>query len=309
MKPVRQRKIPGASVAGSGVDVLKHLSESLEEHCRRCRKRLKRCRKSFSEESVHQFRVETRRLLAAVELAGAFLPERKIRRVRDAIKRHLDTFDELRDTQVQVIYVQRMARAFPAARNFHAWLQKRETRFTRKTRRTVKHLKASRITCFLAVLQKEIRRVRKRTTRHQAFAAAWRAMNRAFDRVARQCRRLKAADTATIHRTRIAFKRFRYMAEAMSPLLSAVTAQHRQAMRGYQSMMGDIQDVEVLTATFEKYLRRKKIKTSAAEQLRHELVRRREWLIQVYLSAASRLRYFWPPPGFPGAKKTNPTKP
>ena len=68
-------------------------------------------------------------------------------------------------------------------------------------------------------------------------------------------------------------------------------------MRGYQSMMGDIQDVEVMRAALDKFLRRKKIKTAAAGCLRNELLRRRQWLIQVYLNAAGRLRQFWPPPG------------
>ena len=306
MKTDRQQK---EFLKADEVDVLKHLGDSLEEHCRRYRKRLKRCQKFFSEEAVHQSRVETRRLLATVELLGAFLPERKICRVRDALKRHLDTFDDLRDTQVQLIYVQRMMRPFPAARAFHAWLQKRVARFTRKTRRSVKDLKTKRVTRCLNDFKKELRRQRKHQTRAQALAAVLHAMHRAFDRVAKLCRKVKGADTETIHCTRIAFKRFRYMTEALAPLLPAVTDHHRTAMRGYQSMMGDIQDVEVLTATFEKYLRRKDLKTAAAERLHHELMRRREWLIQVYLSAAGRLRYFWPPPGFAGSKKSKPKQP
>ena len=116
--------------------------------------------------------------------------------------------------------------------------------------------------------------------------------------LSRICLRYRSISTArSIHRTRIAFKRFRYMVEALSPLLPAVTDQHRHAMRGYQSMMGDIQDVEVMLATLDKFLRRKKIKTAAAGRLRNELLRRRQWLIQVYLNAAGRLRQFWPPPG------------
>ena len=278
-------------------DVLKHLADSLHTQCRRYRKRLKQCQEHFSEEAVHQSRVETRRLLATVELLGAFLPTRKLQKVRVALKQHLDTFDRLRDTQVQLIYVGRMTRAFPVARAFREWLLKRAARFTCETRKAVKHIKTKRLARRLAAFEREIRDRRKHTTRDLAFAATLVAMNRAFGRVARLCRHVKATDTETIHRTRIAFKRFRYMVEALAPLLPVVTDEQRLAMRGYQCMMGNVQDVAVLLATLDKFLRRRKIKAAAAMRLRDEVLRRRQWLIQVYLNAAGKLRLFWPPPG------------
>jgi CHAD domain-containing protein len=295
------QKLSRLHAASDKVDVLKHLAESLNSQGRRYRKRLRQCQEHFSEEAVHDSRVETRRLLATVELLAAFLPERKICKVRDALKQHLDTFDDLRDTQVQLVYVKRMTRAFPAARPFHEWLENRESKFTRGTRRTVKDIKTKRIADRLACFEEELCRQRKHMTRERAFADVMKVMTRSFDRVAKLCRKVKAADTDTIHRTRIAFKRFRYMTEALAPLLPAVTDQHRQAMRGYQSMMGDIQDVEVLLTTLDKFLWRKEIKSAAAARLRNELLRRRQWLIQVYLNAAGRLRQFWPPPRFAAA--------
>ena len=99
-------------------DVLKHLGDSLNMQWRRYRKRLKRCQKRFSNEAVHDVRVETRRLLSTIELLGAFIPEPDIKKVRRALKRHLDTFDQLRDTQVQLGYVGRMAGTFPDAHEF-----------------------------------------------------------------------------------------------------------------------------------------------------------------------------------------------
>jgi len=287
--------------------VLKHLADSLETQWRRYRRRLQRCQERFSEEAVHDSRVETRRLLATVDLSGAFLPDDDLRKARRALKRHLNTFNQLRDTQVQLVYVERMTRAFPAARAFRNWLRKRESVFARQTRKAIKQVRIKRLGRRIARLEEQLRRCRKRTPRASAFETAWRAMDQAFARVARLCRRVAAADSATIHRTRVAFKRFRYMVEALSPLLPAVNDQHRHAMRGYQSMMGDIQDLEVLLATLEEFVRGKKIADQPARQLREELLRRRQWLIQVYLNAAGKLRDFWPlaASGHPTQTKTN----
>jgi hypothetical protein len=53
----------------------------------------------------------------------------------------------------------------------------------------------------------------------------------------------------------------------------------------------------VMLAALEKFLRKQESNTVAAGRLRNELLRRRQWLIQRYLSAAGELRRFWPPPG------------
>jgi CHAD domain-containing protein len=278
-------------------DVLEHLGNSLRTQWRRYRKRLKRCQERFSEEAVHDVRVEARRLLSTLELLGAFVPESDIKKVRRALKRHLDTFDQLRDTQVQLGYVKRMAGTFPDAHAFYDWLRKREARFTRTTRKAVKRIKTKRLGRRLAAFEKEIRLQRKRTTRERAFAIVQRAINRAFARVAQLCRHVRADDTKSIHRTRIAFKHFRYMVAALAPRLPAVTEDHCRAMRAYQCMMGDIQDMEVLLAALDKFVQKEEVNAASARRLKKELVRWRRLLIQIYVNAAGRLRRFWPPAG------------
>jgi CHAD domain-containing protein len=189
-----------------------------------------------------------------------------------------------------------MADTFPDAHAFYDWLRDRKTRFTRTTRKAVKHIKTKRLSRCLAAFEKEIRLQRKRITRERAFMIVQRATNQAFARVAQLCHHVRAGDTQTIHRTRVAFKHFRYKVEALSPLLPAVTEDHRRAMRGYQCMMGDIQDMEVLLAALDKFVQKEAVNAASARRLKKELVRWRQMLIQIYLNAAGRLRRFWPPP-------------
>ena len=290
-----------------GADVLRHLGSSLHRQWRRYRKRLKQCQQHFSEKAVHALRVEIRRLQATLDLLGVFMPERDIERARRILQRHLETFGPLRDTQVQLIYVKRLMLTFPDAGEFCDWLRRREDRFTRETRKAVRHIKTKRLGRLLAAFEEEIRRQRRRTSGEQALAMVRRSMNQAFARVAHLCRHVRAGDTRTIHRTRIAFKRFRYMIQALSPLLPVLTDEHRRAMRGYQCMMGDIQDMEVLLAALDKFVQKKGVEVAAARRLKTELVRWRQMLIQVYLNAAGRLQRFWPPPepGPSGPKRKN----
>jgi CHAD domain-containing protein len=296
-----------ARAAKKPADVLHHLGESLHRQWRQYRKRLKRCQEHFSAKAVHRSRVETRRLLATVELLCAFIPEREIVKARCALKDHLDSFDRLRDTQVQLIYIEHLVRPFPAARKFREWLREREARYIRETRQAVRRIKTRRLGKRIAAFEKELRRSRKETPPGRAFIMAQGAIRLAFARVAQLCRRVKATDTRTIHRTRVAFKRFRYMVDALSPLLPAVSDEHRQAMRGYQSLMGDIQDVEVLLAALDKFIEREQNDRESLH-LRAEFARRREQLIIVYLNASDKLRQFWPVQPKPGRSAPAPTK-
>ncbi len=50
---------------------------------------------------------------------------------------------------------------------------------------------------------------------------------------------------ATIHRLRIAFKKFRYMIEAIYPILQNPAPDYLKKLQDYQAAMGDIQDMEV----------------------------------------------------------------
>jgi CHAD domain-containing protein len=83
------------------------------------------------------------------------------------------------------------------------------------------------------------------------------------------------------------------MVDALSPLLAAVTDEYREAMRGYQAMMGEIQDLKVLLAALDKFIEAED-HDPATHRLRAEFVRRREQLIRVYINSADQLQLFWP---------------
>lgn len=283
-------------------DVLKHLGDSLHAQWRGYRRGLKRCQRSFSTKSVHDSRIATRRLLSTIELPGAFTSPRRRKKISEALKQYLDSFDELRDTHVQLVHVRKLTDGFPAARAFRKWLQKREGRFIRQTRKAIKRTKTKRLGVRIMELEKEIRCCHKEMPRAKAFGAVWHPVNRAFARVTQLRRRVKAGGTESIHRTRVAFKRYRYMLEVLSPLLPAVTREFQRALRDYQAMMGDVQDTKMLLETFDEFRRRKAIDRPAAKRLRNELTRRRRRLIQNYLNAADKLKQFQPAPALAQAK-------
>ena len=271
------------------------LKTSLKRRWKRYRRSLKRCQRKFSEKAVHASRVETRRLLSLVELLNVFLGQRHLKRTRRILKRHLDAFDPLRDTQVQLLVLAKQRRQFPETKPFCQKLAGREERCLKAAVRRIKRVK-------LRPLQKVFRRLARQLarvggnavqrTRHRT--AVMNAVHDAFAKTLELQRAMDPGAAATIHRTRIAFKKFRYMVEALQPLFAEITPARVAAMQDYQSMMGEVQDTEVFLARLDKHTRGHEARAKALARFRRWLLLQHTAQITCCLKHADHLLTFWP---------------
>jgi CHAD domain-containing protein len=291
MKP--RLTAPVVTVAPQPADLATLLDHALDERWRKYRKLLRRCRNNCSEETVHDLRVATRRLLATLNVVKAVNPDAVPPKTLRRLKKRFDKLSPLRDAQVQLAQVEMLAPVFPALDKFRAKLADREARLIAKVANTLATTRA-------AKLAAGVESARARLRAHAALPMdgdlAVRAVNAAFSEV-RDCRRhLRADDAASIHRMRIAFKKFRYTAETLRPLLPLTDAQFGE-MNAYQTLMGDIQDAEVLLANLAKFAKKKKARRrdpSLREALR-ALSERRDELVEAYLASADKVDTFWQP--------------
>ena len=280
--------------ARSAASLAASLAFRLKAERRRYRKRLERCQRKFSESAVHDLRIETRRLLALLDLLRALHGPGPLRKTRKVFKQRLDAFDELRDTHVQLSLLKPLRCQFPAARELEARLCRRELRLADELHREVWATKPARSERRLKTVEKELREVSARMPRAAARRAVLAALRKAFHRVVLLRRRIHPKRPATIHRTRVAFKRFRYLCELLRSYLPGLKVEGLGRMRDYQAMMGNIQDIEVLLAGVRGAVADKEISGRAVGPLRQELLRRRRELINIYLAAANRLYDFEP---------------
>jgi CHAD domain-containing protein len=288
-------------------DLARHLVRSLKARWKRYARALKRCRRRFSEDSVHDTRIEARRLLSVLELLAVFLPDRHLKSARRLLKRHLDLFSELRDTQLQLLHTEKLLPRFPDLRAFDQALRKRERRCIRQARAKIKRLKPAKLQRQLKVLRAELKAQHSRDLRRLSL----RAVDRAFAEVSGRRRRVTSEDTATIHRTRVAFKHFRYMLEGLQGAWPGLTDKRLRAMQGYQALMGEIQDNEVLLASVRQFTRAKHTEPGVARLWTVELQRQRRLLVARYLKRADQLNEFWPltGAGFRTSRQTPGTQP
>lgn len=284
---------PATSSTAQRPQVHDCLADLLARHFRRYRRRLKACQGEFSEKAVHDLRVSIRRLLSTVDLLGNFLSARRVKKARCALKDQLDAFDELRDIHVQLLRLAALPQTEHAVSSFRAFLFKREREEIGKARSSVKHLRSGRIAELIDEFEDELRRRRKSRIARKDFVGLLRQTNQAFDRVAELRAQIDPADTATIHRTRVAFKKFRYTVEALAPLLPEIAPPRLRAMRAYQNLMGSIQDATVLWRSARKFAR-KNLDAAASAPFQRELESQCRRLVRRYLKAADKLAEFGP---------------
>jgi CHAD domain-containing protein len=275
------------------------LLEALENRWKTYLAELKRCRAEFSNEAVHDLRVSLRRLLSLVQLLNSVEPRPRLRRLSLALKNQLDEFDELRDTQVMLAEISETILELPGLEPLRIHLERVEKRSLKDLRKKLRKLD----------LKEVARRIRKT---HETLPAEEKAdwsvpilqsVDDAFLVTKQRLARVDPAQPATIHRVRVAFKKFRYMVEITHPLLDGFPEANLKRMNVYQTLMGEIQDAEVFQQTLAEV---QPASSSAPDPVRRHYESRHADAVSTYLKAKDMLDEFWrlaPEEPFPWEKK------
>ncbi len=269
------------------------LLDALEARWEKYREQLKACRREFSEEAVHDLRVAARRLLALIEMLRALAPHPRLQKIRKALKSQLDDFDDLRDTQVMLAEISETLGILPELKPFQKVLLKRERRLLREAEELVEALKLSSIARRL----EKVRQVWREISSGEALnGLLFQALDEAFLTVLQRYRRIDPTLPASIHHTRVAFKKFRYMIEIINPLLPGFPESNFKRMHDYQTAMGEIQDVEVFLYTLGDFSEPEAGEDellSGQQAVRSYYERRHAELISAYLEDKGEIETFW----------------
>ena len=291
---VRARATPRAKPL---TDFRALMLDSLQDRWQSFRVELKRCRKKYSEEAVHDLRVATRRLISTLDLVDCIHPEANLRKARRALKRQLDMFGPLRDVQVQLLTIDKMLSSFPELQEFYNFLAKRERKLMQHLSMELKRVKTGKIRKSIAVAVRQLEALPDTpAVQQEKRAEALLAIEMAFNRVVERKHAIAPTDGSSIHRMRVAFKKFRYMVESLGPLRGRTSSKQLKAMNAFQGSMGDIQDVDVLLANVQSFARTRGLEGEATlARALEELSRRRTSLIETFLASVDTVFTFWKP--------------
>ena len=271
------------------------LATALQRQWKRYRKALRRCQRDFSERSIHASRIEARRLAAQLDLLRVFASRGAIEKAHRSIKRHLDAFDPLRDAHVQLAMIKKECARISGARAVGKIIASRERKCQRAAKRCLRRIKTRPTRDVVEMLVERLQERGKSPVRmRRDRGIILHSVETAFAQVVECRRRMNATEPATIHRARVAFKRFRYMMEAMRPLLPGITPRRLEAMKAFQSLLGNLQDTDVFLARVDNLIARNRVEAAEAAPLRRWLVRRHGRQVNQCLRRADFVFKFWP---------------
>ncbi len=272
------------------------LAAALDSRWQSYRAQLRQCQERFSEEAVHELRVATRRLLAQLTLSSCIAPGAALEKARRILKRRLEALGGLRDAQVQSLFIEKKASNFPEVLLLHAWLQRRERRLARAAAEKVNGFKTRKLERWIAALIGDLTaNAGKSRAQSQLASAVLRAAAQAFAEAVERRQAIDLADLRTIHQTRVAFKRFRYIMESLSPGITGLSRQQLRALAYYQRKMGIIQDLEVMQTCVTRYTRQDRQRRALLLRFSRHLCQRRARALRSFLKSADHLYEFWPP--------------
>jgi CHAD domain-containing protein len=282
---------PATNENSSTPSVNQFLLEAMDLRWKNYRAELVRCRSEFSNEAVHDLRASARRMLAIIQLLNFLSPRPRLQKLNRAFKDQLDEFDDLRNTQVILAEISEAIQELPQLREFQDYLQEVEKKLLKTLRKKLKVID-------LFDVSKRIRRLRESLKAESAangdlVEKTLRVVDDAFLITKQRQNWINPAQANTIHRVRQAFKTFRYMVEIVHPLLDDFPSENLEQMHDYQSLMGEIQDVEVIMQALADTPQH--VAAFDPEPVRRYYERCHADAISAYLVTMDRLATFWRP--------------
>lgn len=265
------------------------LGRALRERWERHQRELRACRRRFSAKAVHESRVAARRLLATLTLLAEVVPGTGARKACRRLKRQLSLFAPLRDAQVQAGLLPLLRLPAGVRAEFQTFLKRRERQAARAAEAGLDRLKSRKVARVVARMERALRRAEGALP-----AARCRALVAARFRAVRSRRdAARAGAPAAIHRTRVAFKRFRYSVELLAVALPRFSPARAIALRRHQALMGAVQDAGVTLDWFSEFARQPGLEPRFAAAIQQRLARRRDRAVARYLRHAAALDRFW----------------
>ena len=268
------------------------LREAMLSRWKSYRHQLDECRNKPTAESVHELRVSIRRLISQLLLNNQILPRESSDKARNILKRQLESLGDLRDTHVRQIFFQEQVAKYPELAELLARLQRRERSLVRRASGKINRFKTKKLEKWVGNISQLIGR-HSNGAPQEMTVMAFQSANAAFADVVERWRLIDPSDLRTVHRTRVAFKKFRYLVESLPPELTGFRKRDLRKLARCQRAMGNIQDLEVIQAFVLSFMKR------------HEDVRldlfcgylkgRRARAVRSFLKKSAGLPHLWPP--------------
>jgi CHAD domain-containing protein len=223
------------------------------------RRGVEACRRKPTRRGVHQLRIDCRRLEALLEVLDhtTGVPAKGLRRLGDVAAEALDALSKLRDDQV---HRRRVADA-GNGRGVEALVEdirRREARHKKRARKALGAIDLARADAVADKVRHDVVRRQGTPTPHDRTVLLLAAVEGAASTVRSRLALVDAARPRTLHRLRLAIKRFRYVAEIAEEVGPEVRVAARPTLQSLQRQLGAVHDADVLADRIARFGRRRR---------------------------------------------------
>lgn len=272
------------------------LSAALDKRWKTLRKRLRKGlprRQKGIDEAVRRLRTSSRRLLSLLTMVQRIGARKASRRMARRVHDILDRLGRLRDLTVQRELSSRLE--VPANRRaldrFGRALDRDFRRSARKVRRQLRREGVSE-------LKRDERRIRRRLGRRHASdrdagGEVLKAVRSAFSELTARRRAVDPTRLDTLHGMRVSLKGFRYLMEALKPVIPDVSPDALEALHVLQTNMGDLHDLEVLSSALAEFAKDEPSQAAELASVLAELEAKHSRMLQSFLKSADVILDYW----------------
>jgi CHAD domain-containing protein len=263
---------------------------SLDQPWRQFSRAWKKTRRTASERSIHDLRVNARRLIENLVLARALSKKNDTSELKRRFKKFLKGMGALRDLQVQLGNASRLRRSQVIVA-FTKRLERLEKQEIENVQSALKSNKRQRLADALEDVRSRFQRTQKSAGKDRTRNSIRRILNirhNEFMKAKRRFSRSEPHSEDALHEMRIALKKLRYAMEAAQPVLSESEKGRIDAMRAFQKLMGDSRDLEMLRSTLEQWAEKKGKKMAVVPALQN-LQEKREALLKRLVESSHEL--------------------
>ncbi len=230
-------------------DADRRIAKVLRRHWRNYRRLLQDCRRQAGEKQVHDFRVASRRLLAAVTLCQLLKPDVRARRLQSAIKQALRGLNRLRDAQVMLREIQARLDDMPELEDFLGHLRRRESELLKQAGKQFKSINSGKLKRQLA----KIRRCCAKKPLPEPALALSGAIGHVYAEVMARYLDADSAQWDSLHKLRISLKQLRYIALAAADIKEFAPPTPAASLEELTTLLGDLQNAHVLQQELQEF--------------------------------------------------------
>jgi CHAD domain-containing protein len=245
---------------------------------------LKRASRHPGEKEIHDLRVSIRRLLSCLSVAGELPGKKRLsRRAVNRLKEFMSPLGRLRDAQVKIEWLKKVVPEGDEPTYLYSLSVLGDSiAWEGKVRKLLRGVDRNRFSTPVD----EIRLPPLPWTALRAKALGILGKReREIESLAAQAR--NEENVEALHRMRLAFKEYRYSVEVLAPLFPGVTAKTLERLHAFQTLLGDLHDLDVLLEEAEHFRHRVlEVKTESVLESRIREIRRWEYARLVPLIAS-----------------------